>query len=110
MSDVFSNASFDVKSVMVYTRDDDSSFKAADCYIQRKPSSDYVHLTRLRYESGGGHGLALLDFQVQARFDANVAVQIQSDLDSSTTADEDQWVYTNSAISTASYDANGVQS
>lgn len=107
MSDVFSNASFDVKSVMVYTRDDDSSFKAADCFVQRKPSSDYTHLTRLQYSSGDSHGLSLLDFQVQARFDANVAVQIQSDIDN--LSDKDTWVFTNSAISVSSYDPEGVQ-
>lgn len=109
MSDVFSNSSFDVKSVMIATRDGDGSFKGAECFIQRKPASDYVHITRLLYANGDSHGLSLLDFQVQARFDANVAVQIQSDLDSSKFTDEDTWVYTNSAISSASYDSNGVQ-
>lgn len=71
MSDVFSNSHMQIKSVMLGHKD--STYKGASVHVQRLPTDTYPNLTTVHFFESGSHGLVKEDFEVQARFDANVA-------------------------------------
>lgn len=69
MSDVFSNSHMQIKSVMLGHKD--STYKGAQVFVQRLPTDTYA-INVINFDDGGSHGLVKEDFEVQARFDANV--------------------------------------
>ena len=103
MSNVFSNASFAVLSVMT-AHDADDTYLGSTVFVQRKPESSYGNLTIISFNAGGSHGLRIEDFDQQAAFDANVAPAIQSDINAMNSVGP---VLANSNISVNSYTMDG---
>lgn len=104
MSNVFSNTSFAVLSIMDVTSSTDNTYIGSSVFIQRKPENDYGNITILTFESGSSYNLDRLDFNVQSRFEANAVPVLHSRL-------SDDWdgdvVLSNSNISVNSYRADG---
>ena len=71
MSNVFSNASIAVLSVMESRIN--NVFHEATAYVQRKPEADYGNILIVSFPSADWHEL---DFNVQDRFNANVLPNI----------------------------------
>ena len=71
MSNVFSNASFAVLSVMQTKIN--STFQSATAFVQRKPEANYGNILTVSFPSAEWNEL---DFNVQDRFEANVAPNI----------------------------------
>tara|TARA_S200002703_G_C3794086_1_gene245159 strand:+ start:1593 stop:1919 length:327 start_codon:yes stop_codon:yes gene_type:complete len=104
MSNVFSNASFAVLSVM-HIHDTDNAYKGSTVFCQKKPENDYPNLAIYSFSEGGNvYGLEQSDFDVQVRFDANVVPKIQTLFDDKNTGNV---TLSNSAISSASYKPDG---
>ena len=104
MSNVFSNASFAVLSVMdTRNRDVSNIYLGSTVFVQRKPEEDYGNLTILSF-TNGQDGLRDADFNVQERFEANVVPLIQAHFGNL----EASYVnISNSAISVNSYKPDG---
>lgn len=104
MSNVFSNASFAVLSVMDTTIvSSDNAYGGSVCFIQQKPEADHGNITILPF-SDGDFNLVKEDFNVQERFEANVVPEIGIKL---RTMKEHIFSRTNSNISVYSYSADG---
>ena len=71
MSNVFSNASFAVLSVMQTKIN--STFLSATAYVQRKPEANYGNVITVSWTE---HEADEADFNVQDRFEANIAPNI----------------------------------
>ena len=71
MSNVFSNASFAVLSVMQTKIN--STFQSATAFVQRKPEANYGNILTVSFPSAEWNEL---DFNVQDRFEANVTPNI----------------------------------
>ena len=109
MANVFSNASFAVLSVME-TLDSNNlnHYYGSTVFIQRKPESDYGKITFFSYPEevkGSHHNFDRLDFNVQARFEANVVPRVHSDF----AVMRSNVVLSNSNISAVSYSADGTE-
>jgi len=105
MSNVYSNASFAVMSVMhSRARDNLEHWVGSTCFIQRKPEDNYGQITVQSFSLGNPYNLEKLDFDVQARFDANVAPTIQNLLTDHVTGNV---AVSNSNISVVSMKADG---
>ena len=104
MSNVFSNTSFAVLGVMdCHDAANGDFFFFFTVFVQRKPESDYGNLAILSY-SRDLFNLSENDFNIQARFEANVCPQIMSDLLDTSVGNP---VLTNSNISVNSYTYDG---
>ena len=77
MSNVFSNTSFAVLSVMESRVNDD--FLSATAYVQQKPEANYGNILTVSFPSAEWDQL---DFNVQDRFNANVAPNIMATISS----------------------------
>jgi len=107
MSNVFSNSSFAVLSVMKAT--DDDNYLGSTVYLQRKPEENYGNITILSYaQSGYGskHNLIESDFDDQTAFEANVVPALHSAI---TNMSAGNVVIANSNISVKSYSSNGTE-
>ena len=108
MSNVYSNASFAVLSVMqAVDSADPTLYRGSTVFVQKKPESDYGNITILSYAEstkGSVHNLRVEDFNQQAAFEANVVPKIQSDINSMNAT---QVVMANSNISPVSYTMDG---
>lgn len=104
MSNVFSNTSFAVLGVMdVHDAANSDFYVGSTVFVQRKPESDFGKLAILSY-SRDLYNFTLNDFNIQARFEANVCPQIMSDLLDTSVGNP---VLTNSNISVNSYTYDG---
>lgn len=104
MSNVFSNTSFAVLGVMdCHDGANGDFYVGSTVFVQRKPESDYGNLTILSY-SRDLYNLTENDFNIQARFEANVCPQIMTDLLDTSVGSP---VLTNSNISVNSYIYDG---
>tara|TARA_Y100001938_G_C7781087_1_gene277939 strand:- start:14 stop:343 length:330 start_codon:yes stop_codon:yes gene_type:complete len=105
MSNVFSNTSFAVLSVMhAHDKNNNSEYLGSTVFVQRKPESDYGNITVLSYGTNN-ETLEKADFDNQPRFEANVVPRIQKNL---TAPQHTGNVHlSNSSISPVSYTANG---
>ena len=104
MSNVFTNSDYAVLSVMDVERSDNSAWVGSTVFAQRKPEANYGNLTILSYGKNNPYNLVIEDFNVQARFEANVVPTITSQI-----ADNNVGAVnvSNSNISVNSYRANG---
>ena len=105
MSNVFSNTSFAVLSIMdVTAKNNANSYIGSSVFVQQKPENNFGNITILTFEDGSKYNLDQLDFNVQARFEANALPVIHSRLTDIMDVDV---VLANSNISAVSYRANG---
>lgn len=105
MSNVFSNTSFAVLSIMDVTgKNNTNAYVGSTVFVQQKPESNYGNITILTFEDGSRYNLDRLDFNVQARFEANAVPAIHSRLADIMDVDV---VIANSNISAVSYRADG---
>ena len=97
MSNVFSNTSFAVLSVMENKLA--ANFIGATAFVQRKPETNYGNILTVSFDSAN---FDEKDFNVQARFDANIAPNIMQQI---TTYEQGPTplVSSNSNISAKSY-------
>ena len=102
MSDVFSNSHMQIKSVMLGHKD--STYKGAQVFVQRLPTDTYTSINVINFFDSGSHGLVKEDFEVQARFDANVA---PAAFDAATKTTGAAFSISNSNISVNSYSLTG---
>ena len=99
MSNVFSNASFAVLSVMQTKIN--STFQSATAFVQRKPEANYPSITTVSFASAEWD---IKDFQVQDRFNANVAPNIYSQVTNAPFANSEvSFISIKSNISAKSY-------
>ena len=81
MSNVFSNASFAVLSVVNFHNPNlpngPAVWKGSTAYVQKKPEADFGNITVINFDAADW---SIDDFNVQARFDANIAANIQSEI------------------------------
>jgi len=106
MSNVFTNSNFAVLSIMDVINSHSNDYVGSTVFLQRKPESAYGNITIITYEENSSYSLSRADFNVQARFEANVVPSITSRL--SAPADINI-VLSNSNISPTSYRANGTE-
>ena len=99
MSNVYTHTNYAVLSVM--NMFDDGVYAGSTCYIQRKPESSYGNITTLSFTVPDADRA---DFDVQARFEANVVPDINT---SFTNMDALSVVISNSNISVNSYSMDG---
>jgi len=108
MSNVYSNASFAVLSVMsTWDATNTQVYFGSTVFVQRKPESDYGNITVITYSDddyGTNHNLRIEDFNQQAAFEANVVPKIQTDINLMETISV---VVSNSNISSNSYTMDG---
>lgn len=106
MSNVYSNTSFAVLSVMETYLNGGNTYAGSTCFVQRKPEVNYGNLTPVTFMVGNPHNLDQEDFNIQSRFDANVVPKIHSEL-----GNTDTYTITlsNSNISVKSYSMNGTE-
>ena len=99
MSNVFSNAEFAVLSVM--ENHADNKFLGATAFVQRKPESSHGNILTVSFPSADWNQL---DFNVQDRFNANVAPNIMATINSLPGQNTSSgFVEANSNISAKSY-------
>ena len=99
MSNVFSNTSFAVLSVMESPVNDD--YLSATAFLQRKPESSHGNILTVSFPSADWNQL---DFNVQDRFNANVAPNIMATINSLPGQNTSSgFVEANSNISAKSY-------
>ena len=106
MSNVFSNASFAVLSIMhAHDKANNDLYLGSTVFVQKKPESNYGNITVLSYGTSNETGLVKEDFDHQTRFEANFLHRIQTNL----TAPQHTGnvALSNSSISPVSYTANG---
>ena len=101
MSNVFTNSDFAVLSVMDTVNDDNNQWAGSTVFLQRKPEADYGNITILSFF---GDSVAREDFNVQARFEANIVPKISSELSEMSVANV---TLSNSNISVSSYRLDG---
>ena len=111
MSNVFSNASFAVLSVMNTHNpkqpDGSQTWVGSTAYVQRKPEADYPNIMVVSFS---GIQWSEKDFSVQARFDANIAANIMSEINGFTPqGDAISVVNSNTALSPKSYKMTAVE-
>lgn len=107
MSNVFSNSSFAVLSVMKAHSNSNNTYLGSTVFVQRKPEENYGNITILSYSQDGygtSHYLTVEDFDNQDAFEANVVPAIQSALVNMQTVDV---VMSNSNISVQAYSPSG---
>lgn len=105
MSNVFSNASFAVLSVMEYHAT--NSWVGATAFVQIKPETDFPDITTVSFASADWDNK---DFQVQERFDANIASNIMNQINDMPSANADaNFIAIKSNLSTASYKMTAVE-
>jgi len=104
MSNVFSNSSFAVLSVMhahnVNTGDDSKTWAGSTAFVQQKPETDYGNIMTVTFDAADWDPQ---DFDVQDRFDANIASNIMSTIDSIENTSNLMLVLSNSNLSVKSY-------
>ena len=112
MSNVFSNASFAVLSVMnFHNPNEDNTWKGSTVFVQKKPEADFGNVTVLTFNPEDWN---IEDFNVQARFEANIVANVQSEINSMVTLPDNSEVkhvatMSNSAISPKSYVMSAVE-
>lgn len=99
MSNVYTHTNYAVLSVM--NSFDDAGYVGSTCYLQRKPEASYGNLTTVTFNIPDADRA---DFDVQARFEANVVPSINSRLSD---MDNRNTVNSNSNISVNSYSLDG---
>lgn len=107
MSNVYSNSSFAVLSVMKTLVGDDKTYGGSTVFLQRKPEESYGNITILSFSQeayGTGHNLRVEDFDNQDAFEANVVPALHSAITAFSTSNV---ILANSNISVISYTANG---
>mgnify|MGYP003145135275 FL=1 len=97
MSNVFSNASFAVLSVMQTKIDND--FLGSVVYVQKKPEADFGKPTTVAYLPAD---FPEVDFNVQERFEANIVPNIHQQI-SQAVSTTSGFSEANSNISVKSY-------
>ena len=105
MSNVYSSSDYAVLSVMdVVSANSNPQWIGSTVFVQQKPEADYGNLAILSYSKGSPYNVVEEDFNVQARFEANVVPTINTRL-----ADSGDSAVTigNSNISVNSYRADG---
>ena len=102
MSNVFTNSDFAVLSVMDTVDDNNNEWTGSTVFIQRKPEADYGNITLLSFIPDGV--TKRKDFNVQARFEANIVPKISSELSEMSVANV---TLSNSNISVSSYRLDG---
>jgi hypothetical protein len=109
MSNVFSNASFAVLSVMKSLDASNTKvYRGSTVFVQRKPEADFGNITVISYSDdrfGTDHTLRVEDFDQQAAFEANVVPKIATDIKSMIS--DRPVVIANSNISANSYTMSG---
>ena len=103
MSNVFSNTSFAVLSVMEYHANE--SWIGATAFVQKKPEADHPDVTTVSFASADWD---VKDFQLQDRFDANIASNIMNQLSDMPSANAG-FIAVKSNLSTASYKMTAVE-
>ena len=105
MSNVFSNTSFAVLSVM--ENHVNNKFLGATAFVQVKPEENYPQITTISFAA---EDWDIKDFQVQDRFNANIASNINSILTDSAFANSDaSFISIKSNLSTDSYAMSAVK-
>ena len=104
MSNVFSNTEFAVLSVM--ENHADNSFLGATAFVQRKPEANYGNILTVSFSS---NDFAHEDFNVQARFDDNVAANIHQQIRESDVVTRASFKASNSNLSVKSYRMTAVE-
>lgn len=99
MSNVYTDTNYAVLSVMNIFNN--NVYAGSTCYIQRKPESDYGNLTTVSFMTPDADRA---DFDIQARFEANVVPDINSHFSG---MDAVTVVMSNSNISVNSYSMDG---
>lgn len=109
MSNVYSNASFAVISVMKSVDAANTNlYRGSTVFVQRKPEENYGNITVISYSDdryGIDHNLRVEDFDQQEAFEANVVPKIASDI--AAMIEESPVIISNSNISVNSYVMNG---
>ena len=104
MSNVYTSSDYAVLSIMdVVSANSNPQWVGSTVFIQRKPEENYGNLTILSYGKGSSYNVVEEDFNVQARFEANVVPTITTRLGENTT----DVTISNSNISVNSYRADG---
>jgi len=103
MSNVFSNASFAVLSVMQNKMD--NKFVGATAFVQRKPEADYGNIMTVSFAV---ENFDVADFNVQERFNANIASNIYSQIIDSA-SEYKNFTSSNSNLSVKSYRMTAVE-
>ena len=103
MSNVFSNTSFAVLSVM--ENHVDTAWIGATAFVQRKPEANYGNILSVSFPAADWN---ILDFNIQDRFNANIASNIIEQISTGATND-DKFVASNSNISVKSYTMTAVE-
>lgn len=105
MSNVYSSSEYDVLSVMdVKSANSNPQWIGSTVFVQQKPEADYGNLTILSYSKDSPYNVVEEDFNVQARFEANVVPTITTRLGDS---GDSAVTVANSNISVNSYRADG---
>ena len=104
MSNVFSNAEFAVLSVM--ENHADNKFLGATAFVQRKPEANYGNILTVSFSS---NDFAQEDFNVQARFNDNVAANIHQQIQQSDEVTRSSFKASNSNLSVKSYRMTAVE-
>ena len=100
MSNVYTHTNYAVLSVMNIF-DTSDVYQGSTLYVQRKPESNYGNITTLSFMAPDADRA---DFDVQARFEANVVPDINTAF---TDMDAASVVISNSNISVNSYSMDG---
>ena len=112
MSNVYSNASFAVLSVMdtfnpTLPDGTKGEWVGSTCFVQRKPEADYPNVLVVSFNADNW---PRNDFTVQDRFNANVAANIMSGINGySSDGDPIIMVNSNSSLSPKSYKMTAVE-
>ena len=81
MSNVYTSSDYAVLSVMdVVSSNSNPQWVGSTVFIQRKPEANYGNVTILSYSKGSSYNVVEEDFNVQARFEANVVPTITTRL------------------------------
>lgn len=105
MSNVYTSSDYAVLSIMdVVSSNSNPQWVGSTVFIQRKPESNYGNVTILSYGKGSSYNVVEEDFNVQARFEANVVPTIATRIAENSGS---QVTLSNSNISVNSYRANG---
>jgi len=103
MSNVFTNTNMAVLSIMDVSIDGGNTYSGSTVFVQRKPESDYGNLSIISF-APNAEGLTKDDFNVQARFEANVVPKIETRFSS---ISSNNITLSNSDISINSYKMDG---
>ena len=103
MSNVFSNTSFAVLSVMEYHANE--SWVGATAFVQKKPEDNHPDITTVSFASADWD---VKDFQIQDRFNANIASNIMMQLNDMP-SNNASFVAIKSNLSSKSYKMSAVE-